>query len=70
MGKTKLKINLVFNNEDNIRTDWIQDVIDVLLVEKEEIDKANVTIYWEKKNIYIRKLGGNNTYKILFGSIA
>ena len=41
--------------------------IEALLYEKEEIDKANITLYWEKKNIYVCKMKKKNTYKILFG---
>ena len=62
----KLEIRLVFDSEDNIRTDYVKDTIEALLYEKEEIDK-NITLYWEKKNIYVCKMKKKNTYKILFG---
>lgn len=63
----KLEIKLVFDSEDNIRTDYIKDTIETLLYEKEEIDRNNITLYWEKKNIYVCKMKKKNTYKILFG---
>lgn len=63
----KLEIKLVFDSEDSIRTDYVKDTIEALLYRKEEIDKANITLYWEKKNIYVCKMRNKNTYKILFG---
>ena len=63
----KLEIKLVFDSEENIRTDYIKDTIEALLYEKEEIDRNNITLYWEKKNIYVCKMKKKNTYKILFG---
>ena len=62
----KLEIKLVFDSEENIRTDYIKDTIEALLYEKEELDK-NISLYWEKKNIYVCKRKKKNTYKILFG---
>ena len=62
----KLEIKLVFDSEDSIRTDYVKDTIEALLYEKEELDK-NITLYWEKKNIYVCKMKNKNTYKILFG---
>ena len=62
----KLEIRLVFDSEDNIRTDYVKDTIEALLYEKEELDK-NISLYWEKKNIYVCKMKKKNTYKILFG---
>lgn len=62
----KLEIRLVFDSEDNIRTDYVKDTIEALLYEKDELDK-NISLYWEKKNIYVCKMKKKNTYKILFG---
>ena len=62
----KLEIRLVFDSEDNIRTDYVKDTIEALLYEKDELDK-NISLYWEKKNIYVCKRKKKNTYKILFG---
>ena len=62
----KLEIKLVFDSEDSIRTDYVKDTIEALLYEKEELDK-NISLYWEKKNIYVCKMKKKNTYKILFG---
>jgi len=63
-----MKIILEFKHKDinDIRTDWIENTINVLFNEKEELDK-NITLYWEKKDIYVRKMKAKNTYKILFG---
>ena len=62
----KLEIKLVFDSEDSIRTDYVKDTIEALLYEKDELDK-NISLYWEKKNIYVCKMKKKNTYKILFG---
>ena len=62
----KLEIKLVFDSEDNIRTDYVKVTIEALLYEKEELDK-NITLYWEKKDIYVCKMKAKDTYKILFG---
>lgn len=62
----KLEIRLVFDSEDNIRIDYVKDTIEALLYEKEELDK-NISLYCEKKNIYVCKMKKKNTYKILFG---
>lgn len=64
-----MKIILEFKhkNVNDIRVDYIEDVIKALLLEKEEIDRNNVVLYWEKKNIYVRKMKPKDTYKILFG---
>lgn len=63
-----MKIILEFKHKDinDIRTDWIENTINVLFDEKEELDK-NSTLYWEKKDIYVYKMKSKNTYKILFG---
>lgn len=63
-----MKIILEFKHKDinNIRTDWIENTINALFDEKEEIDK-DITLYWEKKDIYVRKMKAKDTYKILFG---
>lgn len=62
-----MKIILDLKDDKNIRTDYIKDTIEALLIEKEEMDKNNITLYWEKKNIYVHKMKAKNTYKILFG---
>lgn len=62
-----MKIIIEIKDDKNIRTDYIKDTIEALLIEKEEIDKANITLYWEKKNIYVKKMKAKNTYKIYFG---
>lgn len=48
-----MKIILEFKhkNVNDIRVDYIEDVIKALLLEKEEIDRNNVVLYWEKKHI-------------------
>ena len=63
-----MKIILEFKHKDinDIRTDWIENTINVLFDEKEEIDK-DITLYWEKKDIYVCKMKAKDTYKILFG---
>lgn len=63
-----MKIILEFKHKDinDIRTDWIENTINVLFDEKDELDK-NSTLYWEKKDIYVCKMKAKDTYKILFG---
>ena len=63
-----MKIILEFKHKDinDTRTDWIENTINVLFDEKEELDK-NITLYWEKKDIYVCKMKAKDTYKILFG---
>ena len=63
-----MKIILEFKHKDinDIRTDWIENTINVLFDEKEELDK-NITLYWENKDIYVCKMKAKDTYKILFG---
>lgn len=65
-----MKIILEFKHKDinDIRTDWIENTINVLFNEKEELDK-DITLYWEKKDIYVCKMKAKDTYKILFGDI-
>jgi hypothetical protein len=62
----RIKINLVFETETQIREDYIVDTIRTLLYEKDEIDNSNITLYWENKNIYVKRLN-NGAYKIYFG---
>ncbi len=49
-----MKIILEFKHKDinDIRVDYIEDTVNTLLLEKEELDK-NITLYWEKKDIYV-----------------
>ena len=63
-----MKIILEFKQKDinDMRTDWIENTINVLFDEKDELDK-NITLYWEKKDIYVCKMKAKDTYKILFG---
>jgi hypothetical protein len=63
-----MKIILEFKHKDinDIRVDYIEDTVNTLLLEKEELDK-NITLYWEKKDIYVCKMKAKDTYKILFG---
>lgn len=52
-----MKIILEFKhkNVNDIRVDYIEDVIKALLLEKEEIDRNNVVLYWEKKTYMFAK---------------
>ena len=59
----KLVIEMIFDNQDEIRYDYIQDVVQAVQEENYECNE-NDYLYWENKNIYAYKL--KHKWKVKF----